>query len=74
MFSHSPGALHPFSRQRSVALDREFASRLDDRDAGWNWQEMGSFLRLQFSMILLIFPIVRTETKTKYFRKAESTI
>jgi hypothetical protein len=75
MFSHSPGALHPFCRQRSVALDREFASRLDDDlDAGWNWQEMGSFLRLQFLMILLIFQLVRTETKTKYFRKAESTI
>jgi hypothetical protein len=50
MFSHSPGALHPFCRQRSVALDREFASRLDDdRDAGWNWQEMGSFLRFAIS-------------------------
>jgi hypothetical protein len=69
MFSHSPGALHLFCRRRSVALDREFASRLDDDlDAGCNWQEMGSFLELPF---LLFFQLVRTGTKTKYFRKAE---
>jgi hypothetical protein len=60
----------------AVALEARarFAALDDDLDVGWNWQEMGSFRKLQFLMILLIFQIVRTETKTKYFRKAESTV
>jgi hypothetical protein len=63
----TPSLLSP-----AFALDREFASRLGhDLDASWNWQEMGPFLKLQFLMILLIFQPVRTEAKTKYFRKAE---
>jgi hypothetical protein len=50
MFSHSPGALHPFCRQRSVALDREFASRLDDDlDAGWNLAGNGLVSKIAIS-------------------------
>jgi hypothetical protein len=73
MFSHPPGALHPFV----VAVALEARARLAIPtmiSAQAPLAKIRSNLKQQFRVIRSHFHSVRAETKTKYFRKAESTI